>query len=468
MKECIITYLKGRGYNVNATALSIIQICDDWYSNREIKDFHVRKNMNNEEIHLARLNMAKRSCADDANLCEVISIAPEKESQSQQFIDELLSDNRFDVRYREQLEKTTATGTVGAYIYLRNADYYEIGGVTQVKNGDIRINYCDADCIIPLTVDNKLVTECAFGVTNVVKGKEKSTLVIFTRSDSGQYTAETVIFDENGNEIREEGSVLTLSDVKPFAIMTTAEVNNIDHMEGYGLPKVYGSIPLFMGVDLCWNILFGDMDKADKLLFVNELLTEIQRDKDGRPYLTPQQKKLFMLLGEKLPDQKDLIYEYNPTIRIREITDTFELVLSLISMKFGYGTKKYKFEDGQITTATEYIGEKQDELQELNRQRKQAKDYIADIIRAAMWFSNTFKGTNYDTNEPLSIEFDDSYIEDRGSSLEAMRNDALSFPEIPWLTFNYIKERYNLSDEEAAAYIKEGKTSVDEEPEGVE
>lgn len=63
-----------------------------------------------------------------------------------------------------------------------------------VNGGDIRINYCDADCIIPLTVENELVTECAFSATNTVKGKEKTTLVIFTLEE-GKYKAETVVFD---------------------------------------------------------------------------------------------------------------------------------------------------------------------------------------------------------------------------------------------------------------------------------
>ena len=84
-----------------------------------------------------------------------------------------------------------------------------------------------------------------------------------------------------------------------------------------------------------------------------------------------------------------------------------------------------------------------------------------------MWFSNTFKGTTFDVDEPLSIEFDDSYIEDKASKLDSMRTDALQFPDIPWLTFMYIKEKYNLSDEEAERYITEGKMTA-EEPEGVE
>ena len=44
--------------------------------------------------------------------------------------------------------------------------------------------------------------------------------------------------------------------------------------------------------------------------------------------LTPEQKKLFVLLGEKLPEEKSLIQEYNPEIRIEQITKAFELALS--------------------------------------------------------------------------------------------------------------------------------------------
>jgi len=453
---------------VNSDALGVIQKCDDWYSNRLIDEFHKRVNLNKKEIELSRMNFAKRCCSDDANLCEIISVAPEKEA-AQEFINSLLDKNRFDVRYREQLEKTSATGTVGAYIYLQDAEYIKGSADTvTVRGGDIRINYCDADCIIPLTVENKLVTECAFSVTNIAKGKERTTLVIFTKNKVGAnffYKADTIVFDESGKKIEAESSSLQLGEVKPFSVMMNAEVNNIENMEGYGLPKIYNSIPLFKAVDLCYNILYGDLDKGQKLVFLNELLACIQKDEDGRPYLTPQQKELFILLGDsggKLPDEKTLVQEYNPEIRVDQITKAFELVLSLLSMQFGYGSKKYTFENGQIKTATEYIGTKQDAMQELNKQRKQATDYIEDIIHAAMWFSNQFSGTAYDLNEKLSIEFDDSYVEDKQAKLESMRADALSFPEVPILKVWYLMEKYNIPEDEAKKYMQYTEEPIDD------
>lgn len=467
MKECAKAYLEKRGYSVNTNALGIIGECDDWYSNRIITDFHKRKNLNGVEYELRRMNFAKRCCADDANLCEIISVSPEKESSSTEFINQMLLDNRFDVRYREQLEKTSATGTVGAYIYLSGSNYIkDDNGNISARGGKIRINYVDADCIVPLTVENNLVTECAFCATNLEKGKEKTTLVLFTKEQE-RYKAETVVFNELGNKVEAESVSIQLGDVKPFAIMQNAEVNNLDNMTGYGLPKVYNSIPFFMAVDLCYNLLYGDLGKGDKQVFINELLACIQKDKNGNPYLTPQQKEVFILLGQdggKLPEEKTLVQEYNPEIRIEQITKAFELVLSLLSMSFGYGSKKYTFENGKITTATEYIGTKQDSMQELNKQRKQASDYITDIIHAAMWFSNQFSGTGYNVDEVLSIEFDDSYIIDKETELERKRNDALSF-DIPKLTVWYLMDAYNISEEEATAMVMS--KEEEEEPDDV-
>ena len=468
MRECAKAYLKKLGFSVNDNALSIIKLCDDWYANRLIEDFHRRKNLNDVECELNRMNFAKRCCADDANLCEIISVTPEKESKSKDFIEQLLKNNRFAVQYRDQLEKVSATGTVGAYIYLRNAKYLQDKtGKVSVKGGSIRINYVDADGIIPLTVENKLITECAFCGTGIHKGKERTTLVIFTLDDQMRYQAETVVFDEQGKELSDQSSTVQLGDVKPFAIMTNAEVNNLDNMEGYGLPKIYNAIPLFKALDLCYNILYGDIDKGQKLVFINELLACLKRDEEGNAFLTQQQKELFILLGEKLPQQDSLIKEYNPEIRIEDITKAFELVLSLLSMSFGYGTKKYTFENGKITTATEYVGAKQDAMQELNKQRKQASDYIEDIIHAAEWFAKQFQNVAYDENETLVIEFDDSYVTDKEAELERIRNDAITF-DIPTLTVWYLKDAYNLSEDEATNMVMQKKETEEQDADGEE
>ena len=279
------------------------------------------------------------------------------------------------------------------------------------------------------------------------------------------YTAETHVFDDKGNELKELETIVQLGDVKPFAVMRNAEVNNLDDMTGYGLPKLWNAIPVLKITDLCYNVLFSDLDKAEKIILINELLCEF--DENGKANMTQEQKKLFVLMGEKLPDEKDLVQEYNPEIRIEQITKAFELALSLLSMTFGYGTKKYSFENGQITTATEYIGERQDQMQELNRQRQEATRYIQDICRAVMWFANTFQRKSFNLDQDILVDFDDSYITDKEADLERKRNDAMSF-DIPELTVWYLMDAYSLTEQEARALVMKKQEEEDQNTDGEE
>lgn len=405
------------------------------------------------EYELNRLNFAKRVCSDEANLCEIVEINAGKNVRQFETVKEIFKNNNFDVMYREQLERMTADGTTGAYIRLDNATLYEDGSV---KGGDININYVDARGIIPLTIINKEITECAFSGSSIRDTKTITTLVIF-RKVKGIYYCSTYEWEENGKEIYSLENV-RLGEVKPFSIMRNAEVNNLDKMEGFGLPKLWNTIPFLKALDLCYNLLFSDLDKGEKLILVNELLCEF--GEDGKPILTPEQKKLFVLLGEALPNDKEIYHEFNPEIRIEAIVKAFEACLSLISLQFGFGTRKYTFEDGRITTATEYAGIKQDQLQELNKQRQQSIKYITELAKAVMWYSNTFKSTKFDLNTEITVEFNDSYINDEQAELEDMRNDAIQFG-IPKLTIWYLMRKYSLSEDEAAALLEE--SNKDEE-----
>lgn len=456
MEGCVKAFLNKKGYDVNDRALTIIRACDDWYANRLINNFHKRKTINGIPYELTRLNFAKRCCSDDANLCEVLEINA-GEGEQADFVTSVLERSNFNTQYRKQLEKTSADGTVACYIRLDNATIMDD---SSVRGGDIKLNYIEADAFIPLTVENDIVTEAAFSGNALVKGKKQTTLVLFLLGENNLYTAETHVFNDRGDEVVEKLTIVQLGDVKPFAVMRAAEVNNLDHMDGYGLPKLWGAIPALKVVDLCYSVLFSDLDKSEKILLINELLCTF--DENGEPELTPEQKKLFVFTGEKLPEEKGLIQEYNPEIRVEQITKTFELALSLLSMSFGYGTKKYSFENGQIKTATEYFGERQDAMQELGKQRQVAIEYIQDICKAVMWFSNTYHGTAYDLDAEIAIGFDDSYVTDKASELERKRNDALAF-DIPQLTIMYLMDAYNLTEEQAKELMESKEEEIEPE-----
>lgn len=390
------------------------------------------------------MNFAKRLCADDANLIEVVEINVDKDEAQSKIVNEILKANCFESMYRKQIEEMSANGTVGAYIRVENADVYENG---DVLGGKVRINYCNALNIIPLTVINNEIIECAFTGSSIVDGVESIALVTSTLK-GGKYTSTNVLFNKSGKVMSEES--IPLGEVKPFAIMRVAEVNNLG-MRGYGFPKLWSAIPNLKLLDLSYTMWKRDLEKSDKIVLINDVLCK--HDGEGKLVKpTAEMKKIFVQVGknEKLPEENALWQEYNPTVRIGEVTQSLELALSLLSMSFGFGTKRYTFEQGRILTATEYAGERQDSMQEINKQRAESKQYINDLVNAIRWFYNS-QNKSALIEQELLINFDDSYVEDTKSTLDAMRNDSLSF-DVPQIKVKYFMKMYNITEQEAKAW----------------
>ncbi len=447
----IAAWLAEQGYRTSPRAWEIIRACDDWYRARETQ-YHRRVNVNGCAYTVPRIGFARRLAGDDANLCELIEINGGGNSAAQfERLNELLADNRFQSEYRRQLELVAAEGTAAAYVWLEDAQGYTDG---TLRGGRIRIAYVDALGFFPLTVENGEVIEAAFAGESYTGGKIEYTVTI-CRHTGGAYVYDVARLDQRGQEIPGSRRVCTLGAVKPFAVLRTANVNTFDDMQGYGYPKMYDQIPLLAALDMAFEGLSSDIETSEKLTLINERLCQF--DDTGRPILPNEQmKRRFVMLGEKLPDEKDVIHDVSPAIRIDAFKATIELILQLLGQNFGFGTKKYALDGASqaIVTATQYIGERQDMMQELNRQRFQAKQYICGIIRAALWFSNTFCGTAYDLDEEIRIEFDDAYIEGKTERLEGMRQDALAGLGGVQVRARYLAEKYNLEEDEALAWAQ--------------
>ena len=282
MESCVRTKLQNLGYRIYETPYAYIESAMSWYRNEVDEHFHKRTSITGESYEIERLNFAKRGC-------EIVSINAGDDTQSED-VRQILARNRFEVMYRKQLELMSAAGTSCAYIRLDNATYLDNGKVT---GGDIRLTYCEAENYVPLTVVNDDVIEAAFSGTDITKDGKRSTLGVFSFTD-GLYKAETYIFDKHGKEI--ESYWIQLGDVRPFAVMRVAEVNNIRYMDGFGLPKVFNAIPTLKKIELVNMILNGDLERGEKLILTNEVIVDIDRN-TGKPKKKKNpMKRLFVFL----------------------------------------------------------------------------------------------------------------------------------------------------------------------------
>ena len=125
-------------------------------------------------------------------------------------------------------------------------------------------------------------------------------------------------------------------------------------------------------------------------------------------------------------DQSSEYHEYNPDLRVEQNHKAVQDMLNLFSFKCGLGCHRYNFELGNVTTATEYNGSRQDLVASANKNQIPIEGALVGIVRAILWAAKNLQGAAVDPETPISVDWDDSYITDAETRMSQMRDDALS------------------------------------------
>lgn len=383
----------------------------DWYKG-DVKKFHTYKVYNGVSAtkhDRYRLNMAKKICEDWANLLlnEKVSI---KAGDYTERLNAILDQNNFQVRANQLVEITFALGT-GAFVEYKSA------------GGDVVIDYVRADMIYPLSWDNGDVTECAFGTSRIIQGKESIYLQIHRlgRRECGEnpdvYYIENKYLDaESGEELEGPSEVMPIIPTnysRPlFQIITPNVYNNIDLDSPLGISVYANSISQLKGCDLIYDSYVNEFILGRKRILVPIQAAKIQMQKDGlvEPFFQPDDTVYYLMPGDRTEDIKPT--EVDMAIRAEDHELGIQRNLDLLGFTTGMGTGRYKFESsGEVRTATEVISDKSDLYQ--NRQKN------AIIIRAAV--VNLIRAVSFlDTGAEVmaTVDLDDSIIEDVGTIID--------------------------------------------------
>ena len=183
----IYEVLRARGYTtVPESFYTYIENWKSWYDGY-VKTFHrykVWNGMKSVPCRLYSLGMAKKVCEDWANLLmnEKVKITLEGKKE-QAFIDDVFKRNNFAVKINEMQELKAARGTTAYVPTVSNVQVDGQTGAVTGTDGEIRIDYVPADLILPLTWENGIVTECAFGSHKAVKKDTYLYICIHRRSE---------------------------------------------------------------------------------------------------------------------------------------------------------------------------------------------------------------------------------------------------------------------------------------------
>lgn len=412
----VSNYLTKRGYNTPyIDYFEKIQEYLSWY--RGDTNWHSYKVWNGKKrVSKKRysLDMAKTACEDMASLIGVEKIELTcDDKEAEKFVNEVLANNDFRMNAPQLFELMFALGTCSF--------------VASIEGEDIVIDYIHGDMIFPLKWDNGKIVECAFAT---VGGDDENTayeLIIYSKNEFGNYEISKINLDADGNEVltqadveeAQQYAVDTGSDIPQFAVCKTNIVNNYDKTSPLGMSVFGNAINVLKSIDETFDGIHNEFKTGKKRIFVKSGLRSVKVEDDianatNAVYAQIDDEDTTFYETDWTGEHQDKppIYESNMTLRVNEYQQGMEMLLNMFSKKVGLGENYYTFDKGAIqTTATAVISAKSDLFRNIRKQELAVESALIGLSRAILNLGNQL-GHNFDVEQNITVNFDDSIIED--------------------------------------------------------
>lgn len=422
-----------------------IEVWRSWY-NSNVRKFHKYKvyRGNGTSVNCTRyaLGMAKRVCEDMADLLlnERVTITIGN-TVTDEFVKKVLEANTFWELGNEYQEWKSALGTVAYVVHINDTIIDEMGNI---EGGTVGINYVEAANIFPTSWQNKVITECIFAFHKTYKQKkyvhfQYHKLENVPGENRKQYVIENNIVENTagaGRELTQEQwneiptfsglaeRMETNSDRPLFIIDRLNIVNNADEdsTNPMGVSLFANAIDTIKKLDLEYDSYANEFSLGRKRIFVAPEFLTMQ---DGSAVFDPDDTVFYELPEDyfKNSESKEAMHEVNMELRIEEHSKALNDDLNWLSLKCGFGTDRYKFENGGVKTATEVISENSDMYRSLTKHELVLKRVIIQLIQTIIRAGISIGIPGLVENTDITIAFDDSIIEDKTTERVSDRQD---------------------------------------------
>lgn len=419
--------LRARGFDIAPEDhQKNIETWRSWYVG-DVKDFHTYKAFNGiKSIQCRRytLGMAKTVAEDWANLLmnEKVKITLEDEA-AQTFVDEVFTRNNFDVKMNELQEMKAALGAAAVVCRVNDASVDPETGAAM--GGRIVLDYVTAEHIIPLSWENGIVTECAF-CTDKAVGKDKYKYVQIHRiASDGLYEIDNALYADRNDSLSE----VALSSVRGFenvpSVIHTGSasrlfvidrpniINNADMDYPLGISVYANAIDQLKGVDVAYDSYVNEFVLGKKRIMVKP---EALKDFDGKPLFDPDDTAYYWLPEDG--EDGNTIKEIDMSLRTDAHNTGIQDMLNALSKKCGFGENHYRFDRGSVSTATQIISENSTMFRTVKKHEIVLEGVLVELCRIILRLGNDYQGAGLPEDVEISIDFDDSIIEDKAADFQ--------------------------------------------------
>lgn len=422
----VIDKLKELGYTtIPEDFYTYVSLWKSWYVGK-VKGFHQYRRYNGHKwtkCNRASLGMAKKVCEDWANLLmnEKVQITL-KGRREQEFVDRVLTANNFTVKSNEMQEMKSALGTVAYIPRVVGQAVNESGEIVRGEASSIELDYVTIEHIFPLAWQNGIITECAFDSMVTRTGKNYLYLQIHRKDENGLYVIENSIYRYENETLsdalltevpgfeRIPPVVHTGSDKRQFVIDRPNIANNLDYLLPVGISVYANAIDVLCGVDCAYDCYVNEFENGPMMMMIKMPAT---RWEDDEPTLDDNDRRFYLLPEDT--QQGNVVETISPTLRTEQLNVGLQDHLNMLSSKCGFGETYYRFNGGSVATATQVISENSTMFRTIKKHEIVLEQVLVELCRILLRLGNTAMNAGLNEDVEISIDFDDSIIEDKAT-----------------------------------------------------
>lgn len=434
MNNLVIKFLKEKGYNnVSTDYYNFVDLWETYWKNES--DYITYTDDYKIQHRLYTLGMAKRVCEDWASIIssEQDEITTDKPINDE-YVEKIVKELRLKTNLPQCVEIASWSGSCGAVIRLFNIKVVN-GKLEKSDKTRQELIKVSAKNIIPLTIENGVIKEVAIVSDSIIKGKKAIYIELHQIVKDGYKISNIYLDAETGKQVVKDGILEefeTKSFIPLFYILTPPKFNSIDNNNGLGMSIYADALPQIEASDITYNNFVMDFYLGGKKVFYNKKIVGTRTIKTKKEdgtfdikevpiYPDDVTKQQWKVIGDGMQNANDepLYKEYNPELRTEEDKNGVQFALDTLSFKCGFGTKYYQFNGSTVVTATQYMGDRQDLVQNAKKFRDNLNEFTCGIIRASLLIGRMLLGENVTEDCNIEVANVDGFLTDT----ESLKNE---------------------------------------------
>ena len=243
---------------------------------------------------------------------------------------------------------------------------------------------------------------------------------IHRREDNGNYVIENRIYRYDNEQLADEQLVNvkgfenippvvhTGSDKRQFVIDRPNIANNVNYLLPTGIAIYANAIDVLQGVDIAYDSYVNEFKLGKKRIMVKPSAAQYL---DGTPAFDPDDVVFYVMPEDT--ENGAVVTPIDMTLRTAEHNTGIQDQLNILSSKCGFGETYYRFDGGSVATATQVISENSTMFRTVKKMEIVLEQALVELCRILLRLGNTATNAGLNEDVEISIDFDDSIIEDK-------------------------------------------------------